>query len=98
MGFLQSIGDAIAAYLKPILEAKAEELINEATEAVKKEIREHMPAIIEAVVKAVATTGAHLATEGLDKITDAIPGQFDDKVVDDIVTPILGDILNRFGL
>ncbi|MCV7210518.1 hypothetical protein H7J75_17795 [Mycolicibacterium canariasense] len=80
------------------MKAKADELLTEVTDTIKKEIREHLPAIIEAVVKAVAETSAHLATDGVDKLTDVIPGDLDDKVIDPIVTNVLGSILNRFGL
>lgn len=97
MGFLQTIGDSIAAYLKPILEAKATELIDAATEAIKVEIRAHVPVIIEAVVKAVAATGANLAQDGVDKVTDLIPGQLDDQFIEPIVDNLVNEFKKRLG-
>lgn len=97
MGFLKTIGESIAAYLKPILEAKSTELIDAATEAIKVEIRAHVPVIIEAVVKAVAATGANLAKDGVDKVTDMIPGQLDDQFIEPIVNNLVDEFKKRLG-
>lgn len=101
MGFLTTIGTAIAAELKPTLVAKANELIASVTETIKAEaqqqIREHMPAIIDALVKAAATGGAAAVTSGADKVTDMIPGDLDDKILDPLVSGIAADFLKNLG-
>lgn len=102
MGFLATIGNAIAEQLRPTLIEKANELIADVKETLKTEaqqqIREHMPAIIAALVKAAATGGANAVTGGVDKATDLIPGTLDDRLIDPIVEGIAGDFLKRLGL
>jgi hypothetical protein len=102
MGFLATIGTAIAEHLKPTLIEKANGLIADVTATIKTEaqeqIRQHMPAIIEALVKAAATGGAQAVTGGVDKATDLIPGTLDDRVLDPLASSIAGDFLRRLGL
>lgn len=97
MGFLTTIGNAIGETLKPILVEKADELLTEVTNVIKAEIREHIPVIIEAVVKAVATTGIELAANAGDKVTDLIPGHLDDQFIDPIVGNLVAEFRRRLG-
>ena len=53
--------------------------------AVVDEIRQQIPVIIKAVVIAVAETAGNAAVTGVDKLTDAIPGEIDDEVIDPLV-------------
>lgn len=98
MKFLTIIGNAIWAKIEPQLLDSLNQIRSEVTETIKAEIREHMPAIIEAVVKAVAQSAGQIAVTGVDKVTDMIPGDLDDKIIDPIVKNVLGDVLKRFGL
>lgn len=52
-----------------------------------------MPKLIDAVVAAVLTTGAKAAGEVVDDLTDAIPGEADDRLID----PLMAKLLKRFG-
>lgn len=53
--------------------------------AVVDEIRQQIPVIIKAVVIAVAETVGDAAVNGVDKLTDAIPGETDDQIIDPLV-------------
>lgn len=67
------------------------------TDAVRAEIHEQfntwMPRLIEAVVAAVLEAGAKATSEVVDDITDAIPGEADDKLID----PLVARIMKVFG-
>lgn len=97
MGFLNVIGDAIADHLKPIVVEKAEQLLTSVGDKIEAEINKRLPVIIEAVVVAVTKTMGDLAINGTDRITDAIPGQLDDQIVDPLVRSVVGEIRKRFG-
>lgn len=98
MGFLATIGDAIAEHLKPIVIAKATELLTEVSDRIETEINKRLPVIIEAVVVAVTRTMGELAVTGVDRLTDRIPGQLDDQIIDPIARNILAEVKNRFGI
>ncbi|SHS12950.1 Uncharacterised protein [Mycobacteroides abscessus subsp. abscessus] len=65
--------------------------------AVVDEIRQQIPVIIKAVVIAIAETVGNTATSGVDKITDAIPGDVDDRIIDPLVARA-AEMARRLGL
>ncbi|SLI13648.1 Uncharacterised protein [Mycobacteroides abscessus subsp. massiliense] len=65
--------------------------------AVVDEIRQQIPVIIKAVVIAIAETVGNTAISGVDKITDAIPGDADDRIIDPLVEKVR-DTARRLGL
>lgn len=65
--------------------------------AVVDEIRQQIPVIIKAVVLAVAETVGNAAISGADKITDAIPGEVDDRIIDPLVAKATA-MARRLGL
>jgi hypothetical protein len=65
--------------------------------------KEWMPKLMEATVVAQLAAAEKLASGTVDKITDAIPGTADDKLIDPIVSqvfgsPIVRDFLGGFGI
>ncbi|WP_083057042.1 hypothetical protein [Mycolicibacterium bacteremicum] len=98
MGFLQTIGDAIADHLKPLVIEKANELITVVGDRIQAEIERRFPIVIEAVVVAITKTMGDLTVNGVDKVTDMIPGQLDDQIVDPLVRNIRDEINRRFGI
>ncbi|WP_100461219.1 hypothetical protein [Mycobacteroides abscessus] len=65
--------------------------------AVVDEIRQQIPVIIKAVVIAIAETVGNTAISGVDKITDAIPGDADDRIIDPLVARA-AEMARRMGL
>ncbi|MCU8690162.1 hypothetical protein OE265_07510 [Mycobacteroides abscessus] len=65
--------------------------------AVVDEIRQQIPVIIKAVVIAIAETVGNTATSGVDKITDAIPADVDDRTIDPLVARA-AEMARRMGL
>lgn len=106
MGFLETIGQAIADKLLPVVEEKGKELLDRAEaeaekllariiEQVASEIQKHIPALTAALVTAVATAGANFVEDGVNKVTDFIPTQLDDNILDPIVKQAM-DIFKGF--
>lgn len=79
--------------LLPELVAAVKGELPELTKAAADEIEKQMPTIVHAVVVAITTTLASTATNAVDKVTDIIPGQVDDAIID----PIMAQIRDRLG-
>ena len=79
-----SIGTAIGKYVVPPV-----------VTALREEIQKQMPEMLKGVVAAMLTTGTTLLQTTTDEITDLIPGDVDDAIVDPIVSRVM-DWLNRF--
>lgn len=86
MGFIQKY------VTDPIREA-----IAEVRQAIIDEIKAQIPVIIKAVVVAITETLGKTAISAADKITDAIPGEADDQIIDPLVTRIV-EVAKRLGL
>lgn len=98
MGFLATIGDAIAEHLKPLVIEKADKLLELVADKIQAEIEKRLPLIIEAVVLAVTKTMGDLTVQGVDKITDMVPGTVDDQIIDPLVRNVRDEINRRFGI
>lgn len=98
MGFLATIGDAIAEHLKPVVTEKADKLLELVADKIQAEIERRLPLIIEAVVLAVTKTMGDLTVQGVDQLTDMVPGQVDDQIVDPLVRNVRDEINRRFGI
>jgi hypothetical protein len=98
VGFFESIGNAIAETLKPLLIEKAAELLDVVADRIQAEIEKRLPVIIEAVVVAVTKTMGDLAVNGADRITDMVPGTLDDQIIDPLVRNVVEEIRQRFGI
>lgn len=102
MGILATIGNAIADRLIPIVAATLEKhaavLIPKVGDTISAEIERRIPMIIEAVVVAVTKTMGELAINTTDRFTDAIPGQLDDQIIDPLVSSIVDEFRERFGI
>lgn len=94
MGFLDTIGNAIWAKLEP----RVNKLLDDTVALIQREIAEQVPVIVQAAVAAGVKAGTELAASGVDKVTDLIPGQLDDQIIDPLVKGILGDFLNNLGI
>lgn len=94
MGFLDTIGNAIWAKLEP----RVNKLLDDTVALIQREIAEQVPVLVQAAVAAGVKAGTELAASGVDKVTDLIPGQLDDQIIDPLVKGILGDFLNNLGL
>ncbi|MCV7434798.1 hypothetical protein H7K31_24700 [Mycolicibacterium bacteremicum] len=77
---------------------KANELITVVGDRIQAEIERRFPIVIEAVVVAITKTMGDLTVNGVDKVTDMIPGQLDDQIVDPLVRNIRDEINRRFGI
>jgi hypothetical protein len=93
MSFLTTIGIAIADTLRPIVKDEGEELLDRVVDKIGDEFEKRIPAMTAALVTAVAEA----AVVGVDKITDVIPGQLDDEILDPIVARAV-EIFRQFGL
>lgn len=102
MGFLAAIGTAIADTLIPIvtdtLEKHAAVLIPRVADTIQSEIEKRMPMLVEACVVAITKTMGELAVNGVDRLTDMMPGTLDDQIVDPLARNILDEIKKRFGI
>lgn len=108
MNFLSIIGNAIAQTLLPIVEEKGkqlldkagdkgEELLAQVIDKIGDEIEKRIPAMTAALVTAVTEAVGQMAIDGVDKVTDVIPGQLDDEILDPIIERAV-DIFRQFGL
>jgi hypothetical protein len=99
--FLRTIGIAIAGKLLPVvlvaLENHGKILVIQVMDAISKELEDRIPAMTAALVTAVTEAVAQVAVQGVDKITDVIPGQLDDEILDPIVARAV-EIFRQFGL
>lgn len=102
--WLIQIATALFDLLKPLIVSEIKEVVPvlgdavkaevpELTNAVSDELQKQMPVIIHAVVVAITTTLADAAVRGVDKVTDLVPGQLDDELID----PIVAQIRDRLG-
>jgi len=66
-------------------------------DAVKAAFKEWMPIVITALVKALAESSRELVEKGADVITDAIPGELDDQLVDAVLPKVMGYLEGIFG-
>jgi hypothetical protein len=94
MGFLDTIGNAIWTNLEP----RVNKLLDDTVALIQAELAEQVPVLVKAAVEAGVKAGTELASNGVDKITDLIPGQLEDQIIDPLVKGILGDFLNNLGL
>ena len=94
MNIFATIGNAIWAKLEP----RVDQLLDDTVELIRAELAEHVPALVQAAVAAGVKAGTELAAGGIDRVTDLIPGQVDDQIIDPIVGNILGEFRKRFGL
>jgi hypothetical protein len=98
---MNAIGAAIAAalwkLLQPYIAAQWQEMQPKILAFIQEQFTEWMPKIIKATVVAVAQSAGHLTVDTVDKVTNVIPGDLDDQVLDGMVTGVL-DQLRRFGL
>lgn len=67
----------------------ADALIPRVVTAITNELDRHLPALTAALVTAVTEAIAATAAIGVDRLTDAIPGQLDDQILDPIVARAL---------
>jgi len=84
----------ILALLVPVL-AKAvtdaiEAMLPKIIATISDSIETWMPQIIKAVVTAVAQSAGQISVNTADKVTDIIPGNLDDHIVDNLVQDIFG--------
>lgn len=101
MSFLTTIGIAIAGELLPVvkdaLKEHGDELVKWVMDGIAKEMENRLPAMTAALVTAVTEAVSQMAVQGVDTITDVIPGQLDDEILDPIIARAV-DIFRQFGL
>lgn len=74
---MNSILDRISA-------AISKRVIPPLVDAAAKEIEKHIPDIVKAVVAAVTATSRELAVDAGHQVTEAIPGELDNKILDTV--------------
>lgn len=93
-----SIGTAIWNQMQPWLDAKWEEVKPKVFQIIREQFEEWMPKVLKTVLVGTAQATAHIAVEGADRVTDAIPGQLDDDILDPIVEQGVQKLRDLFGL
>jgi hypothetical protein len=96
-GFLSFIAQKIWESLEPWLKAKWEEVKPKLFEFIKEQFAEFFPQILKTITVGMASSAGQLVVREADKVTEAIPGQVDDFVVDTIVDRSR-DMLRQFGI
>jgi hypothetical protein len=94
---LAFVAEKIWEQLQPWLEAKWKEVKPQILAFVKDQFEEWMPKIVKAIVVAISQSAGQLVVNTADKVTDVIPGQVDDIVVDTIVDRVR-DAAGRLGI
>ena len=102
---MNAIAAAIAAKLfeliKPWLEAQwkqhGPELIAKVEAFIREQFTKWMPTLMKATVVAVAQAAGQLTVNTVDRVTDIVPGDLDDRVLDPMVGQAF-DALRRLGL
>ena len=67
---------------------------------IKEEFEKYMPLIVEVIVRTMTESAIKLAAEGTDRLTDLIPGELDDQIIDPIarqITDRLGELYRQLG-
>lgn len=78
--------------LPPIIKAVQAEI--------KSQMDRYLPLIVEVIVRTITESSIKLADKGIDKLTDIIPGELDDQIIDPIVRDVtarLGDLFRGLG-
>lgn len=85
--------------LEPLAEAKWEELKPQLAQWLRAEFQEWMPKVVEAAITAMTQVGVGIAASAAQKevkaITDLIPGDVDDKLVNQFLGPIFDALRNK---
>ena len=82
---------ALAGKLFELLWPKLEKLISD-------KLSEWLPAVMKAALVGAVKGGGSVVVDSTDKVTDIVPGELDDKIVDPLVkqgVDFLNDILGR---
>lgn len=66
-------------------------------EAIKAELKTWVPIFIKAIITGIAQSAGQFVVNTEDKITDIIPGQLDDKVLDPMVNNALDKLSELTG-
>lgn len=89
----------LVAQLEPIVVKAigdaAAELVPKVAAAAEQAIQAEIPKVVDAVVQAVTTVGVDLSEDGINKLTDIIPGDLDNQIAD-AVFGRLKDLLPHF--
>lgn len=98
-GLIALVAQKIWEALEPWLKAKWEEVKPEIFKFIKDQFSEWIPQILKTIIVGMSSAGAQLTVNTADKVTEIIPGQVDDYVVDTIVDrarEVLGPLGIRF--
>ncbi|AEL97949.1 hypothetical protein CL65_gp041 [Mycobacterium phage Patience] len=95
--FLAFVAEELWKHLQPWLEAKWNEVKPKIFEFIKEQFKEWMPKIMQTVVVTLSESAGQLVVNSADKITDVIPGQVDDVIVDRLVNRAR-NALKQFGI
>jgi hypothetical protein len=64
---------------------------------IQTEIAKYLPALVQAVVQAAGKTAVQIAVTGEQKLTQMIPGQLDNMILDPIFQSVVADFGHIFG-
>jgi hypothetical protein len=88
----------IAAALPPLVSAVGKAVdanMPKIIDGIKVELEKWLPTIVETIVVAMAHSAGQITVDSVDKVTDIIPGQLDDQIIDGLVGNILGSLGRR---
>lgn len=91
------VQDLLAKWKAEILafiEAQAMKIL----EAIKAELMTWVPIFIKAIITGIAQSAGQFVVNAENKMTDIIPGQLDDKILDPMVTNALDKLGELTGL
>lgn len=90
--------------VKALMDLVGRVLLPPIVAAVQEEVRaamdRYLPLIVEVIVRTITESSIKLADKGIDKLTDIIPGELDDQIIDPIVRDVtarLGDLFRGLG-
>jgi hypothetical protein len=80
-----SIGTAIWNQLQPWLDAKWQEVKPKIFDMIREQFDEWMPKVMKAALVGAVKGGGEVVVDGTDRVTNIIPGQMDDDIIDPLV-------------
>lgn len=85
MSIWASIGKAIWDQLQPWLQTKWEEVKPEVFRIIREQFDEWMPQVMKAALVGAVKGGGEIVVDGTDRVTNIIPGEIDDAIIDPLV-------------
>lgn len=93
-----TIAGQIWKYLEPWLAKKWKEVEPKILPFIGEKFDEFAPKILKTILVGMAQAAGQLTVNTTDKVTDIIPGQLDDRIVDQFVENSVDRLKDLFGI